>query len=189
MNKLFINFLALFIIITTIILFSLNNLLKKIKNNKINKFKNLINQPIFKIILLTLNIIAVYMIISFKLLKKNSLFIIFLLLIIYGTLIALIWITTDYNKDINYILNIVFLLSLSIYLSIISYLIYKYNKNLSNIKKNLLFLLPILIFIITILLIIFNIPFIKEKFITINNWLDKIYIITQNFTTNLISLL
>jgi len=138
------------------------------------------NQPVV-IILLTIALILVGYINYIRGPSKLLLFRQFLLVLVYGLVISLLWVTTYYNKDDHYILAAIIFTSIVIYI-ITTCILYYLNSKTSKLGKSLLFVIPILTILILIGLVVSNIQKINkpvpELFPSLENSMLFMFLIT-----------
>ena len=87
----------------------------------------------------------------------------FLLLLVYGMVITLLWVTTYYSTIDHYILATIIFISIVVYINITSILYYKNIKNVNIFNKVILILLSSLSIIVLIGLAISKFEYINKK--------------------------
>ena len=162
---------AIFAILSMLILFGLGTYLTSYLKGEISQSLFTVsqslafgNQPVVILLLTTSIILLGYINIirgPSKLLWLRQ----FLLLLVYGMVITLLWVTTYYSELDHYILATIIFLSIVIYINITSILYYKNIKNINKLNKVILILLSSLSSLVLIGLVVANIEDVKTKVI------------------------
>ena len=162
---------AIFAILSMLILFGLGTYLTSYLKGEISKSLFTVsqslafgNQPVV-ILLLTTSIILLGYINIIRGPRKLLWLRQFLLLLVYGMVITLLWVTTYYSELDHYILATIIFLSIVIYINITSILYYKNIKNINKLNKVILILLSSLSSLVLIGLVVANIEDVKTKVI------------------------
>ena len=87
----------------------------------------------------------------------------FMLLLVYGLVISLLWVTTYYSTTDHYILASIIFTTIVIYILMTSVLYYKNSKGLNKLSKAILIMLPVLSTLVFIGLIVANLGVVREK--------------------------
>ena len=160
---------AIFAILSMLILFGLGTYLTSYLKGEISQSLFTVsqslafgNQPVVILLLTTSIILLGYINIirgPSKLLWLRQ----FLLLLVYGMVITLLWVTTYYSTIDHYILATIIFISIVVYINITSILYYKNIKNVNIFNKVILILLSSLSIIVLIGLAISKFEYINKK--------------------------